>query len=146
MLTCKEVETELKEIAEEIRSTFVKKEMDGIIKAIYKTNSPTKEEIKDEISRLIKLELKRTYAIGRGGFNSTHQGYAVLKEEIEETAEEADKLIEQLEKLWDYTRRDMNGRCLNMADEIYKTALAAAYEAIQAAAMAKKYNISLKGE
>jgi hypothetical protein len=101
--------------------------------------SRIKEQIKTEISRLAKMELVRSYEIGNSRFNSAHEGYAVIKEEVEETADEAERLETQLEILWIHIRQDKHTNALDMARKMYDTALAAAYEAVQAAAMAQKY-------
>jgi hypothetical protein len=107
--------------------------------AEYKVPTLTKEQIQAEIAYLAKMELVRSYEIGNSRFNSAHEGYAVIKEEVEETAEEAERLKTQLEILWIYIRQDKHTNALDMARKMYDTALAAAYEAVQAAAMAQKY-------
>ena len=107
--------------------------------AEYKVPTLTKEQIQAEIAYLAKMELARSYEIGNSRFNSAHEGYAVIKEEVEETAEEAERLKTQLEILWIYIRQDKHTNALDMARKMYDTALAAAYEAVQAAAMARKY-------
>lgn len=99
----------------------------------------TKEQIQTAIARLAEAEHVRSYEIGNSRFNSAHEGYAVIKEEVEETAEEAERLKTQLEILWIYIRQDKHTNALDMARKMYDTALAAAYEAVQVAAMAQKY-------
>jgi hypothetical protein len=106
--------------------------------AKYKVPTLTKEQIQAQIAYLAKMELVRSYEIGNSRFNSTHEGYAVMKEEIEETQDEAKKLVSQSEILWSAIKQDKHDFAECTARDIYETALAAAYEAVQAAAMARK--------
>ncbi len=111
--------------------------------AKYKVLTLTKEQIQAEIAHLADMELARSYDLGHRQFNSTHEGYAVMKEEIEETQDEAKKLVSQSEILWSAIKQDKHDFAECTARDIYQTALAVAYEAIQAAAMARKYLVSL---
>jgi hypothetical protein len=111
--------------------------------AKYKVPTLTKEQIQAGIAYLAKMELVRSYDIGNSSFNSAHEGYAVMKEEIEETQDEAKKLVSQSEILWSAIKQDKHDFAECTARDIYQTALAVAYEAIQAAAMARKYLVSL---
>lgn len=107
--------------------------------AEYKAPTLTKEQIQAEIARLAEAEHIRSYAIGNDKFHTPHEGYAVLLEEVEETTEEAERFKTHLEILWIYILQNNQVQALKMAERMYKTALAAAYEAIQVAAMAEKY-------
>ena len=107
--------------------------------AEYKVLTLTKEQIQAEIASLAEAEHVRSHVIGNDRFHTAHEGYAVLKEEIEELAEEADEIITRLATLWVGTRLNKRDEALEIADDIHDTALAAAYEAIQVAAMAEKY-------
>jgi hypothetical protein len=111
--------------------------------AEYKVPTLTKEQIQAQIAYLAKMELVRSYEIGNSRFNSAHEGYAVIKEEVEETADEGNGLVEQVEILWSAIKQDKHDFAECTARDIYQTALAVAYEAIQAAAMARKYLDSL---
>ena len=111
--------------------------------AEYKVPTLTKEQIQAGIVCLVNMELARSHEIGHKNFNSTHEGYAVMKEEIEETQDEAKKLVSQSEILWSAIKQDKHDFAECTARDIYQTALAVAYEAIQAAAMARKYLDSL---
>lgn len=76
--------------------------------------------------------------MGNPPFHSTHEGYAVLKEEVEE-AEGALKETEAcLEMLWAHTKRD-SSKAFEYAERIEKYAIHLAAEAIQVAAMAEKF-------
>lgn len=113
------------------------------IQAEYKVQALTKKQIQAQIAYLAKMELVRSYDIGNSSFNSAHEGYAVMKEEIEETQDEAKKLVSQSEILWSAIKQDKHDFAECTARDIYQTALAVAYEAVQAAAMARKYLYSL---
>jgi predicted nuclease with TOPRIM domain len=69
-------------------------------------------------------------------FQSPHEAYGVLKEEVEELTEEVETMNKRLADLWREVREDepTNGT----AGIIYRYAVAAAQEAIQCAAMCKK--------
>jgi hypothetical protein len=99
----------------------------------------TKGQIQAEVERLVEIERERSYEIGNGRFNSAHEGYAVIREEVEEAEEEAKQLKMQLGIMWHYTRTNEQKNCDRITRAMYDTALKAAYEAIQIAAMAKKY-------
>jgi hypothetical protein len=103
----------------------------------------TKEQIQTAIARLAEAEHVRSHVIGNDRFHTAHEGYAVLKEEVEETADEAKKLVSQNEILWSAIKKDEYDVAECTVQDMYDTALAAAYEAVQAAAMARKYLDSL---
>lgn len=111
--------------------------------AKYKVPTLTKEQIQWEIVRLVDMELARSYDLGHRQFNSTHEGYAVMKEEIEETRDEARNLVMHSDAFWSAVKRDEYDICECVARDIYETARKTAYEAIQAGAMARKYLVSL---
>ena len=75
-------------------------------------------------------------------FRSPHEGYAVLMEEFDELGEDVDRLANDLNTLW--TRVRANSPAGNITTTIYNAAVLAAVEAIQVAAMAKKYHESSK--
>lgn len=77
-------------------------------------------------------------------FASPHEGYAVLKEEIEETMDEADYLKCLIRAIWCGTRQNADVMTSILDLEIH--ALDCAAEAIQVVAMCKKYLDSLGGE
>ena len=70
-------------------------------------------------------------------FNSTHEGYAVIKEEIEEAAEELQDIDVNLEIMWNVIKN--NEKTDNYIYRIKEHAILLAAEAIQVAAMAQKF-------
>lgn len=73
-------------------------------------------------------------------FSSNHEGYAVIKEEIEEAIEESNGVVDNLEVLWSVIRE--NGVGLESIGYIKDYAIKAAAEFIQVAAMCEKYLLS----
>ena len=80
-------------------------------------------------------------------FQSTHEGYAVLLEEVEEVQEEVEQIKESLEILWEGTKRYWTSESLiKRCEKIKKHAILNAAESIQVAAMAEKFiNSQIKG-
>ena len=79
-------------------------------------------------------------------FHSLHEGYAVLKEEVEETRENLTNVELSLEKLWEAVRKDRAYEARVYASTIRADAIDIAAEAIQAAAMACKLIDFIEGE
>ena len=91
-----------------------------------------------ELRKLVELELE---AANRENppFHSAHEGYAVILEEVEEVRDELAKLNIDVSGLWGFVRRN---RVLAMRDEVYDIenhAVRLAAEALQVAAMARKF-------
>jgi len=75
------------------------------------------EKTIDETLQLVKTELIKAYRKFPENFHSTHEGYAVI--------------LEELDEMWDDIKRNLP--------------MASCVEAIQVAAMAVKYIISIRG-
>lgn len=71
-------------------------------------------------------------------FHSLHEGYAVLLEELEELREDVQQAALFKECIWQMVRCNDNKRALEFAGRIRDTAIHAAAEALQVAAMAQK--------
>ena len=71
-------------------------------------------------------------------FHSTHEGYAVLKEEIEEAKDALDEVTVCHQMMWEHIKRD-HLKAYEYADKVEKYAVRLAAEAIQVAAMAQKF-------
>lgn len=95
-----------------------------------------KQEIKGNISQLMAAELTRSYE-QFPAFSSPHEGYAVIKEEVEEAGVDFGQVCIAMAKLWEAVKK--NEDAYFMADDIKISAYKLVYESIQVAAMAQKY-------
>lgn len=76
------------------------------------------------------------------GFNSTHEGYAVILEEAQETEDEMRKTGMNLNALWQATRMNQTQKQIReIAEAIRESARDMAAEAIQTAAIQKRGTI-----
>ena len=70
-------------------------------------------------------------------FHSAHEGYAVIQEEVDELKEDMDRINCRIASL--RARVRFNNSCEELVSRIYDDAVNAACEAIQVAAMCKKF-------
>ena len=101
------------------------------------------QEIIEGVEKLAYEELERAN-VKFGTFHSTHEGYAVIKEEIEEAADELEDIATYLSDMWRGVKGDSVGVTRNYALYIKQTAVRLAAESIQVAAMAQKFIDSSK--
>lgn len=88
---------------------------------------------------LIDMELKKANQFFPQ-FNTKEEGWAILKEEIEETQEEMADILKQHQYLWDNIRfPDRFNNLSNNMIEMQRTARQLVEEAVQVAAMVQKY-------
>jgi hypothetical protein len=102
----------------------------------------TKWQIQSDIKQLCEDELKRSYE-KFSNFNSHHEGYAVIKEEVDEANEELEYITKETEFLWLEVRGNNSRVCISRARMLKNRAEKLVYEAIQVAAMTQKYIDSL---
>ena len=94
------------------------------------------QELIDKVQELVAFELARANTIHPPRFNSMHEAYAVILEEIEE-AEEAIKKVEWKKVLaWDCIKEDIDPT--GFFEQMEVIAINAAAEIIQTAAMCRK--------
>jgi len=91
------------------------------------------------IQELVNEELERAQGKFKP-FGSAHEGWAIIQEEIEELQEEIDKMKEKQKALWVSVKGNEKEKQLNEADELYQNTLALIIEAIQVAAMARRFS------
>ena len=92
--------------------------------------------VKSEVEKLVQKELESANQRFQM-FRSDHEGYAVLKEEIEEAYEETVEIKDSLDCAWSCIRIDSHYE--NCIENIKNHAIFLACEAIQVAAMAQKF-------
>ena len=92
--------------------------------------------VENQVRDLVKIELAAANE-RFPQFHSAHEGYAVIREELEETEEKVEMSKKYLKFLWDSIKMD---RKTKWAVEYMKEfSINAACEAIQVAAMAQKF-------
>lgn len=91
-----------------------------------------------ELKKLVDLELE---AANRENppFHSAHEGYAVILEELDETRSAMAAVGKTVEYLWTDVMRNMQRNFAMHAEILEKNAVRAAAEALQVAAMARKF-------
>ncbi len=96
------------------------------------------EKLIKEVTTLVGDEYHRAAAEHGGAAHSPHEGYALIKEELEEAREEMTKLEQQTGHFWTEVKADELTYLPHYLDEIRKAAILGACELIQVAAMADK--------
>lgn len=90
------------------------------------------------IPSLVGTELRNANEINPP-FHSMHEGYAVMLEEVEETKEALKSVEAFLTLIWNRVRWNETKAAMQMAEELEAKAIHLAAEAIQVAAMARKF-------
>lgn len=94
------------------------------------------KELKEAVEVLMREEYERAEKRFGEKFHSPHEAYAVIKEEAEEAQNEMRYILGQMEAYWIRIKENMITD--GSLEVIEKTALNAACECIQVAAMAYK--------
>ena len=95
-----------------------------------------REELYKALEEQARVELKEANKDHKL-FNSPHEGYAVIKEEVEEAGKEFEEVENNTRIMWNAIKNDM-GREDSDAVDIYFSAIGAAAECVQVAAMCLK--------
>lgn len=96
--------------------------------------------IRTDVDDLVMKELNaanRKYHL----FHTSHEGYAYIKEEIEESMDALNSLLETFAGAWDKIKN--NQPAFNDIRTVKNLAKKVAAESIQVAAMCEKFNMSL---
>lgn len=92
----------------------------------------------DKLPALVEEELEAANVM-HTVFHSPHEGYAVLLEEVEETHAELIDMEVSLKNLWGCVKTDQADGGVTWARDVEVRAVHLAAEAIQVAAMARKF-------
>ena len=92
--------------------------------------------VENQVRELVKVELAAANK-RFPQFHSAHEGYAVIQEEVDELKEDMDRINGRITSL--RARVRFNNSCEELVSRIYDDAINAACEAIQVAAMCKKF-------
>lgn len=96
------------------------------------------EELMREVSVLVDKEYEWAARVHVGAASSPHEGYALIKEEVEEAAEDMERLKKKLDFLWANVKNDAEDMIPRNFEDMKSIAIAGACELIQVAAMADK--------
>ena len=96
------------------------------------------KEIIEGVSKLADEEAERSM-IKHPLFNSTHEGYAVIKEEIKEAEDELIDVKTNLEEIWRTVKGNNTELTIKYTKHLKKYAVNLAAESIQVAAMCQKF-------
>ena len=101
------------------------------------------EELLDEVEQAMKNELGRANK-KHPLFNSLHQAYGVIAEELDEAKESFKYAEEAFDKFFMCMRKDHYNSACDYLEDIRASAIDCAAEMVQVAAMAKKAIDSIK--
>lgn len=102
------------------------------------------EELRECVEWLTELELERANKTNKSKFNSMHEGYAVILEEVEEVKEEFELLKIVVDGIWNSIRRNNTKVAIECMESLKKRAVYLSCEAIQVAAMSEKFKDSFE--
>ena len=96
------------------------------------------QSIVHPINLLVETEYQRAERLYGGVFASGHEGYGVIAEEVQEAVEETNDVITKLDALLRSLRGEDRQNIIDRADALGDSAVSAAAELIQVAAMTQK--------
>lgn len=100
------------------------------------------KELVVEASEMITKELARANE-KHELFHSLHEGESVLREEVDESIDCLQEIVETMGDLWSAVRADDNNGALEAVSKVYTTSLFLIGEVAQVGAMAKKITDSI---
>lgn len=96
-------------------------------------------DTKTSVSNAINSEYENAVETWGNKYNSLHEGYAVLKEEVEESETEMSLIKDELKTFWDLVKFGETGNLkLQTIDNMRRAAERLALEAVQVAAVCMK--------
>lgn len=99
------------------------------------------EKIKEDVTEIVNKEITLAN-LEFPPFNSPHEGYAVMMEEFDELQEEVNDNMETLfADFWCFIKGNQIDDSIYSVNEIEECAIKAACEAIQVAAMCRKFKM-----
>ena len=96
------------------------------------------QSIVHPIHLLVEMERERAAMLHGAVFASGHEGYGVIAEEVQEAVEEANDVVDKLDALLRSLRGEDRQNIIDRADALGDSAVSAAAELIQVAAMTQK--------
>ena len=98
--------------------------------------------MEDLIDKLIDDELSRARKKFKP-FNSPHESYGVIKEEVEELGQDYENMLSSFDLFWEYVKHDHMGLQQNVVNDMLIITKHLLNEGIQVAAMLKRYKEDL---
>lgn len=102
------------------------------------------ENASKAIEQAVCYELQNIVKVHGPTYHSPHEGFAVLMKEVQEACEDSKFMNNRLECAWHGVRNNDNKTLLDNLAEIKEFSLALAEEAVQCAAVCKKFIGSVK--
>lgn len=96
------------------------------------------KKTEEKINEAVTLELTNACNLFGNTFHTLHEGYAVVKEELEETENDLEFVKDHFNSLWDAVKADNAQSAKESAYMIAYNAIELAKEACQIAAVARK--------
>ncbi|MBO6100626.1 MAG: hypothetical protein J6P07_04770 [Spirochaetaceae bacterium] len=100
------------------------------------------EKASEHIKKAVEHELQNIQRNWGGTYHSTHEAFAVLKEETEEAADALDLLNSRLEQIWNDVKLNWDSDTTIYGAQ--QAAIALAEESVQCAAVCMKFLESIK--
>ena len=97
------------------------------------------EELKEAVKFMVDKELENSNKKFDSTFHTTHEGYAIIKEEVEEAEEELEVVNAHLKDLWWNVRKNKIDCSISPVKCLKQKAVNLAAESIQVAAMCQKF-------
>jgi uncharacterized protein YecA (UPF0149 family) len=104
------------------------------------------EKAEESINQAVVYELQNIVKNYGATYASEHEGYAVLKEEIEEAADDLDQLNKDLAYLWALIKNNHIKNGNGTISEARDYAVMLAQEAVQVAAVCERFEETIKNK